>query len=202
MTPATIATAAAGLALTGLACDCSVTAIDFARDVSATVDATITEGSVQHTWHAGGMSTGRDILFNDDRRARSPTDLTLEGLIQGGATDTTLSRSLGFVLVVHGVSTGPAEIPLDDQQASLAVGFFDQADKDRTFQGLQGHLSVTALSQDCGSPGNSSYCLLAGEGTFAFSATLGADTVSVTNGTFRAHDTWGATSSCVNPVGE
>jgi hypothetical protein len=64
------------------------------------------------------VAAGRDILFNDERQAQSPTDLTIEGLIPGGATDTTLSRSLGFILVVHGVSAGPAEIPLDDQHGA------------------------------------------------------------------------------------
>ena len=105
-------------------------------------------------------------------------------LAAGGAVAVTLK------LVVRDVPPGPSEIDLDDTRAAITG-----------WSGLNGHLSITALSQDC-SHGND-WCLLDLHATLSVAA-LGSDgTLALTGVALAAQDTYRSDKvMCTGLIGE
>jgi hypothetical protein len=146
--------------------DCTYTARDEVRAVTASM--TLRQGTI--TWTiATVMGQDKDpVRLGENTPA---TDLSV-GFIAAATNDggaTSGSQNLGFLLTVHAV-TGAEEIDLDDDRAELDAGFPDlfssPADTDPQ-HGIEGHLSLTDLTQSCWAPGG---CALHAHGTFHFTA--------------------------------
>jgi hypothetical protein len=102
----------------------------------------------------------------------------------GGAVVVTLK------LVVRDVAPGPSEIDLDDTRATISG-----------WSGLQGHLSIRAISQDCSHGDN--YCLLALHATLSVSAGGSDGNLTLTGVALDALDAYRQDAvMCTGIVGE
>jgi hypothetical protein len=92
---------------------------------------------------------------------------------------TDLQRRVRFTLTVHDVTSGPAEIDLDDTRAIIPG-----------FNHLQGHVSIGALSLNC--QNTTGVCTLSLAATFSLSAVSAAnpdpEMLTVTSGTIDLHE--------------
>jgi hypothetical protein len=135
----------------------------------------------------GGRSFGGGVAAGS-----SPQDLNV-GLMFDTRVDTNppSADSLTLKLTVRSVPLGPSEIDLDDTRATISG-----------WSGLQGHISVTALSVDCSH--GEFYCLLDLHATLAVSATsLDGRTLSLTGTTLDVHDSyWREKVMCTGVIGE
>ena len=139
------------------------------------------------------MSYGGRTYTGGAQAASTPQDLNAgltfevrvnDGPAAGNAFDITLK------LVVRDVPLGPSEIDLDDTRATIDG-----------WSGLQGHMSITALSQDC-SHGDK-WCLLDLHATFSVSATGPGGTLTLTGVALDALDTYSQWKvMCESHIGE
>jgi hypothetical protein len=119
----------------------------------------------------------------------APADLTV-ALRFGVLWSDGVASNVQLQLTIHDVAFGHAEIALDDTRATLAG-----------WNGLQGHASIAALSQDC-SHGNYS-CLIALHATFDVSAANAfGDSVSLTGATVDVSETYARQKIMCAQVGE
>ena len=100
------------------------------------------------------------------------------------------TAGLDLPLTVRNVPLGPSEIELDDTRALI-----------EGWSGLQGHLSISTLSEDCSH--GSSYCLIELHATLALTA-VGTDgsTLSLTAAVFDVQDTYSRQPTMCAVVGE
>jgi hypothetical protein len=103
------------------------------------------------------------------------------------ADDTVFAVPLN--LMIRDVPVGPSEIDLDETRATLE-GWPD----------LQGHLSITALSQDCSHGAH--YCLVAVDATLSASARRDGAVLSVTGVTLTARGTYLRSKEMCAVIGE
>jgi hypothetical protein len=197
----------APLLASGVACTCEMPVYQYRRTVSADITwsgATRYASWGPETWVGDGTpdTDTTDFIWYPTADMGYPPaaakDLRIFpylGAVSTGADDPNAGfhTKIGFLMFVHDVTTGPAEIDLDDARASLTVGLI--GDTTESFvgdgvvhHGLAGHLSLTQFAPgSC--PGGPFTCVTTVRGTIAFTAT-GADgeLVSVTGGTISGTD--------------
>lgn len=190
--------AAVLLAMTSLACDCTMPIYDEERTVTADV---VWSGAARYaswgpeTWVADGQSGTDydDIIWFDDASEPPalPGDLRIFPFFPAHDTPASgdaFALQLAFLLMVHDVAPGPAEIDLDDTRAALTVGFAGDTSESLVdggvpHHGLSGHLSLTQFSAQGCQAGPFS-CDLTIQGTLSFTATgANGELISVTSGT-------------------
>jgi hypothetical protein len=86
--------------------------------------------------------------------------------------------SVALILTIHDVALGPSETDLDDSRARI-----------EGWTGLQGHVTIKTLSQDCSHGSHS--CLLDLHATLTLSAHSSyGDTLSLTGATLDVSETY------------
>jgi hypothetical protein len=126
--------------------------------------------------------------------ATAPQDLNLGLTFQVRITTVPVTPGSAFTLplklAIRSVPLGPSEFDLDDARATL-----------EGHDGLQGHIGITELSQDCSSHGDN-FCLLALHATVSVSAGGNGGTLTLTDVVLDAQDMYARTEVMCAVIGE
>jgi hypothetical protein len=173
--------------LLGLACGCPKVR-GVRRDRTATGDVQYQIGDTVMT-SADVVFTRDAVHLSPDQYGAYPGELAFRLVIGERGPDGGQPTFMA-TLWVSQVSPGDSEIDLNDERARLsAVPYLDPQ---VFFHGISGHVSIRALRQACDFS-----CPLAGSGTLSFSGVgPNGEVFSLSDGTFRAADTWYDTGEC------
>jgi hypothetical protein len=176
--------------------DCYSTGIAPDFHLTATVQGQLADGRTFDTHYTDleAPNSSASVQFGMPAAYHSlpitfPQDMIVTMPLVVGLSDGSNYR-LALQLTVRQVPSGPSEIDLDDTRAQ--VDGWSQ---------VQGHLSMTTLSQDCSN--GSHDCLIAMHGGLSLSATNAAgDTFSLTGGVLDLKETYYRVQIMCAQIGE
>jgi hypothetical protein len=156
--------------------DCQVTGTVVERFVDGRTYDNQSQG-LEAVCPAGASLGSASPVENVHDQATAPADLKAIPMFDLRAADGS-TGGVALILTIHDVALGPSEIDLDDTRARV-----------EGWTGLQGHISITTLSQDCSHGSHS--CALDLHATLNLSARSDyGDTLTVTGGKLDVTETY------------